>query len=257
MKIGAVQHVFSNADTDLARFERAKTLGFAGIESDLTPEDLADPKQARLASLKAAREATGVGIPSLCIGAHNDQGFIFATWRGDQPVEEIRKAVQWCHELGVKALLVPFFAFNEPRNAVQRARVAEVLAPLCREAEALNVSICFEGLLPATQLWQIATQIGSPAFGNYFDMGNSVYVELDPAAEIRALGRLVHRVHIKDTLAIAGDAPLGQGDVDFPAVAAALRDINYDQWLVLEAFGASDEVLTQAIAVIRKYFPIT
>ena len=257
MKIGAVQHVFSNADTDLARFEKGKAAGLAGVEPDLSVDDLADPTEARLASIKAARDATGLEIPALCIGAHNGEGFIFATWRGDEPMMEIRKAVRWCHELGAEALLVPFFAFNEPRNAPQRARVAEVLGPICREAEALNVAICFEGLLPATQLWQIATQIDSPAFGTYYDMGNSVFVEHDPAAEARALGRLVRRVHIKDTLVNAGDAPLGQGSVDFPAVAAALRDINYDQWIVIEAFGMADDDLTQAIAVVRKHFPIT
>ena len=256
MKSGAVQHVFTNADTDLARFERGKALGFSGIEPDLTVEDLADPTEARLASIKAACDATGLEIPALSLGVHSAEGFLFASWRGDQPVQEIRKTIQWCHTLGAKAVLVPFFCYNEPRNAVQRERVADVLAPLCREAEALGVDVCFEGMLTATELKEIAAKINSPAFGVYFDMGNSVYADLDPAAEAKSLGSLVRRVHIKDTQAMAGDSVLGEGRVDFPAVAAALSDIAYEPWMVFEAFGKSDEDLVQSMAFAKKYFPI-
>lgn len=254
MRLGAVQHVFRGLTSDLERFHRTRAFGLDGIEPDLSIADLADPGEARLASLKSARDASGVPIPSLCMGEHNSQGFVFAVWRGQAPIDEVHKAVRWCQALGAQVLLVPFFFANEPRNEAQRRRMAETFGPICREAEQRGVTVCFEGLLTATQLWQVAAIVDSPAFGVYFDMGNAVWIDLDPAAEIRALGSLVKQVHIKETQVVCGDSRVGAGRVRFDEVSRALRDIRYDRWLVIEAFGLGDEAIESDIAASRKAF---
>jgi sugar phosphate isomerase/epimerase len=254
MKLGVVQHVFRGLTTDLDRFKRTRAFGLDGIEPDLTLADLADPGEARLSSLKASRDATGVPIPSLCMGEHNNQGFVFATWRGQAAVDEVHKAVRWCKALDARVLLVPFFFANEPRNEAQRRRMAETFRPICREAEQLGVTVCFEGLLTATQIWQVTSIVDSPAFGVYFDMGNAVWIDLDPAAEIRALGSLVKQVHIKDTQVVCGDSRVGSGRVRLAEVARALHDIRYDQWLFIEAFGLGDEAIESDIAASRRAF---
>jgi sugar phosphate isomerase/epimerase len=58
---------------------------------------------------------------------------------------------------------------------------------------------------------------------------------LDPPTGARALGTLIRRVHLKDTLERRGDCRLGEGRVDFGACARALAENGYDSWLVLEA----------------------
>lgn len=254
MTIGVVQHVFRDCRDDDARFARARRLGIDTIEPDLTAADLAEGASARLAALRAAREAHGVGIPSLCMGFHNNEGLVGAMWRGETPVREIRAALGWCRALDAGALLVPFFFANDPRSRAQREYAADQLAPLAREAEQLGVELCFEGTLTATQYWRMAERIGSAAFGVYFDPGNAVWLEQDPGAELRALGRLVRRCHLKDTRLAPGDARLGTGLLDLPRFAAALRDVGYGGPLILEAFGRSDEDLLAELALARRHF---
>jgi sugar phosphate isomerase/epimerase len=256
MKLAVVQHVFRNCPTDLERFTAAKSLGLLGIEPDLSLADLADPNGARLAALLAARDATGLALPAVCMGEHNNQGLVFATWRGDQPAREIETAVRWAAKLHAGAVLVPFFFANEPRNAAQRKLVADTLRPLARLAESLQVKLCFEGPNPPAELWEIALAIDSPAFGIYYDCGNCAWMNRNPAIEAMQLHRLIHRVHLKDTIAAAGDARIGKGRVNLAEVAAALKSIGYDGWLTVEAFGLSPEALAADLSDVRKHFPI-
>ena len=57
---------------------------------------------------------------------------------------------------------------------------------------------------------------------------------MDTATELRGLGELVKRVHLKDARAKVGDCPPGLGRVDFASTARALDEIDYEGWIVLK-----------------------
>ena len=69
----------------------------------------------------------------------------------------------------------------------------------------------------------------------------------DPAAAVRRHAERLLFLHIKDARMAAPGAPgpafqfveLGRGDVDLPAVFAALRDVGFDGWAVVELDGVS------------------
>ncbi|MBN2446292.1 MAG: sugar phosphate isomerase/epimerase, partial [Phycisphaerae bacterium] len=79
----------------------------------------------------------------------------------------------------------------------------------------------------------------------YFDVGN-VFAHGYPADWIETLGHRLRRVHIKDydlsKPGFAGFCPLGEGDVDWPSVVAALRAINYAGPLTYEGAGDPAEI---------------
>lgn len=258
MDIGVVQHVFRGCGDDDARFAKAAAMRVPCIEADLTAADLAGAgataEPPRLRSLLSARDRHGVAVSSLCLGFHNSEGMVFAHWRGSRPDEEVATAVRWCKVLGAGAVLVPFFFANEPKNAVQRKLLAGRLKPLAALAGELGVHLCVEGTLTVEQAWQMAERVGGEAFGVYFDPGNSLWLERDPAAEVRALGRLLRRCHLKDTKVNAGDALLGTGLLDGPAFAKALRDVGYGGPVIIEAFGRSDEDVARELSVARGWF---
>jgi inosose dehydratase len=57
----------------------------------------------------------------------------------------------------------------------------------------------------------------------------------DPAALIRAHSDRIAHVHLKDlTTAPFAFQPLGQGDLDFDEILSAVREVGYDDWLVVE-----------------------
>lgn len=57
----------------------------------------------------------------------------------------------------------------------------------------------------------------------------------DPAALIRQYGERVAHVHLKDVrLDPLKFLPLGQGSLDFADILAAVREVSYDSWLLVE-----------------------
>jgi inosose dehydratase len=57
----------------------------------------------------------------------------------------------------------------------------------------------------------------------------------DPAAQIRQYGDRLRHVHLKDLSRKTGEfLPLGAGDLDLADVVRAVRDADYDSWLIVE-----------------------
>lgn len=67
------------------------------------------------------------------------------------------------------------------------------------------------------------------------DTAHLVASGIDPVTAIDKYGDRLKHVHFKDLSAKTGSfTPLGEGDIDFVAVLAAMRRANYDSWLLVE-----------------------
>lgn len=238
-------------------FGAAARLGFAGVEIGLVREDLRSPGRERLAELRRRREASALEIPSLVLGEHSDGGGIADAdpQVAEAAAEDVRQALAWAAELGAGAILVPFFGRGELVSDADLDRSAVAFRALCPLAAQQDVTLAYEGTLPAERVRLLAERVDSLAFGCYFDLANAVGRGLDPATEIRTLGRLVRRVHVKDTRARPGDCPPGLGQVDFAECARALQEIGYDGWLVLETPPAPSPVVGRDLSFTRSAFP--
>ncbi len=125
------------------------------------------------------------------------------------------------------------------------SRTQEALSALAPEAEARGATIAIENvwnkfLLSPLEMRDLIDHVNSPCVGVYFDVGNVVAFGY-PEDWIGTLGHRIARVHLKDFNSdlggIAGFCPLGEGDVDWPAVVAALRHVRYDGPLTYEGGG--------------------
>jgi sugar phosphate isomerase/epimerase len=239
-------------EDDAAVFERARTLGFEGVEIDLRRGDLG--ANGRLERLRAA---ASLPITSLILGSHNRDGGIAdadAAVRG-RAAAEVRTAVERAAALGADVVLVPFFLAGELVDDAAVERCAESFRALCPAAAAVGVTLAFEGGLDAARIRWIAERADSPAFGCYLDLANPIVAGLDTPTEARLLGPLVRRVHLKDTKSTRGDRRPGEGRVDFDACARALAEIGYDDWLVLETPPGPPEDVARDLDFARRHFP--
>ena len=83
----------------------------------------------------------------------------------------------------------------------------------------------------------------------------------DPVESVRTFGDRIAHVHVKDakgTPEAYEFSPLGQGDINFPGMISALREIGYDGFLSVEyeanAFGyveTEEEILSNSIRFVR------
>ena len=149
--------------------------------------------------------------------------------------------IEVTRHLGGKVILVPFFGKSNIVDAnvpEEFERLVAVLKELGPRAEKAGVILGLENTLSAADNRKILDAVDSPAVKVYYDVGNSTNNGYQVVDEIRALGKeRICEFHIKD-----GKNLLGQGKIDMPAIAAAIRSIGYEDWLVLETASPTDLV---------------
>jgi hexulose-6-phosphate isomerase len=126
---------------------------------------------------------------------------------------------------------------------VAYARAQESLQRIAREfLERSRVSLALENtwnkfLLSPLEFRRFVDEIGSGHVGACMDVGNVLLTGF-PEQWIRLLGPRIRHVHFKDFRMAVGNASgfvaLLEGDVNWPAVREALRDIDYGAWVTAE-----------------------
>jgi len=235
-------------------FAVAKEIGFDGVEYCTNRDyessllwEAGGPER-----LKGLADADGVAVSSLSPG-------IFSSMHPALPEAEKRaegqKAlthiIEVCPKLDTHDILVPMFPrdFKEWPDETWTLLV-EGFKPLAETAEKHGVVLDLETTFDADSLQMIIDRIGSDCVKVYYDTANQLNRGYDIVAELRQLGDLVGMIHAKDT----DRQNLGGGKVDFDGVDAAIRDIGYDGYIVLETPTGDDPNAANAqnLAFIKK-----
>ncbi|MBN1674177.1 MAG: sugar phosphate isomerase/epimerase [Kiritimatiellae bacterium] len=235
-------------------FPVAKELGFDGVEycigKDYKDSLLWQADGAR--KLKSLADEAGMDVSSLSPG-------VFASVNPALPEPEKRAegrailshVIETCPKVGTRDILVPMFPRDVPEWPDETwDRLVEGFKPLAALAEKHGVRLNLETSFNADQLQSVIDRIGSDAVKVYYDTANQTNRGFDVPKELRQLGAQVGMIHAKDT----DQAMLGEGKVDFDAVDAAMRDIRYDGYIVLETPAGDDPKAAHArnLAFVRK-----
>ena len=244
---------WSTADQLPETFRRVRQLGFEGLELSFDPHGAIGLHSSaeEMRALRAQADAAGLVLTSLASGAFWSQNF------GQQDPEKRAaarriavKMLELGQALGVSTLLVVPAAVDvcfipaEPVVAYDlvMARVLQAMRDLAPECERTGVRIGLENVwnkffLSPLEMRDTLDAIGSPYIGAYFDVGN-VLLTGYPEQWIRILGERIFAVHLKDFRrevgTLAGFVDLLAGDVNWPAVMEALREVGYHGPLTAE-----------------------
>jgi hexulose-6-phosphate isomerase len=235
------------------KLKLAKEAGFQGIEVDLTPEGpiTLDSTADDLQRVKAVAEKAGITLCGLATGLYWDYNPV-----SDDPnlrakaSHVLRRQIECAAQLGIDSILVVPGAVGVDfiPNAevipydVAYDRAGQFLRSVLPHAEEHGVTLCVENvwnkfLLSPLEMKSFIDAFDSPRIKVYFDVGN-VLATGYPEHWIRILGERIHRVHLKDYRravgTVDGFVDLLSGDVDWPAVITALREIGYTGWVAAE-----------------------
>lgn len=159
--------------------------------------------------------------------------------------DHIRGLIDLCADLGPDGVMV----FGSPlqrgttggaTREEATARFTEGLAAVAPQAEARGVKILVEPL-PANQTdvvgslaeaAAIVRQVGSPAIQTMFDTHNAVDETEPHAVLVERYFDLIRHVHVNET----DGGHCGTGDYEFGPVLEALKRLDYQGWVSLEAF---------------------
>lgn len=244
MKKGICIWAFAEPDWAIC-FQKAREAGYDGVEVLLAedgPLHLHSTEEEILA-VKAMAERENMALYSVASHLYwqypltsNDPAV------RDKAMHIARKQLNAAALLGCDTVLIvpgqvdPATPYDV---AYERALCAmQALAPYAGEK---GVTIGVENvwnrfLLSPLEMRDFIDRVGHSRVAAYFDVGN-VLRDGYPEQWIRILGRRIAKVHVKDYRVQAdgaGFVDLLNGDVDFPAVIGALKEIGYDGWITAE-----------------------
>lgn len=238
-------------------FALAADAGFEGVELavNASGELALTSKDSEVLAVKNMAGEFGLSLYSLTCGLCWDY------WLNDDDKAHRQKAkdnivrqMETAKLLGADTVLVVPGVVNadfiDPDKKVdyQTAydRSLESLNELKCVAEELQIQIGLENvwnkfLLSPMEMKDFIDKIGSEYVGSYLDVGNTVYCGY-PEDWVRILGKRIRKVHFKDYRRQAGGlhgfVDLLAGDVNYPEVMKAFREIGYDGWVSAEMIPA-------------------
>jgi len=225
----------------LERFKLLKAAGFHGVEvaSALNQQEML-----------AARDATGLEIPSVVISTHwthplsSPNPSTRATC-----LEGLKQGLRDAKAYGASSvLLVPAVVNKDISYSDAWTRSIEEIKKAVPLAEQLGVAIAIENvwngfLMSPLESAAYVDGFKSPMVKWHFDVGNVVNTGW-PDQWIRALGSRIVKIHVKEFSRKLRDekgprsgfgVELMTGDSDWPAVMAALDSVGYTSgWMITE-----------------------
>ncbi len=227
------------------KFAIAKQAGFAGVELNAPGFDVDEAI--------AAAEATGMIIDGTVGSYHWEE-------RHTDPNADVRelalkKLIQGLRDTAAVGadtmLLVPGHGNDGSPAEVYERAMAAIRAAL-PVAEETGVSILIENVWnhflyqhdgpddqTADALAKFVDAFDSPLVGVQFDIGNH-WKYGDPAAWIRTLDKRIKKLDIKGFSRASGKfTKINEGDIRWPEVEAALRQIGFTGWLAAEVGGGN------------------
>ncbi len=246
-KIGACDWSLGKS-ANVAAFDVAKEIGLDGVQVSFgAPGGRYDLRKADVRREFAdATKKTGVQIASLAMGVLNGV-----------PYSSSRQAEQWVDQcidvaaaMDQKVVLLAFFGKGDIRDKPElTAEVIRRLKKVAPKAEKTGVVLGLETWLSVKEHLHILDAVGSPAVQVYYDVANMTKQGYDIYKEIRQLGRQrICEIHCKENGHL-----LGKGPVDFPKVKAAVDDVGYRGWLIIEGAVAAGLSREESYKLNQKY----
>jgi L-ribulose-5-phosphate 3-epimerase len=252
MKSGINQWVFPKNISSESAIEQAAAVGFESIELCVGTDgpiglDCTEKEAAKL--LRCADKA-GIEILSVASG----MGWDYPMTSPDPKIrkkakESTTKTLQIAHWLGVDSILVvPGMVTPDVPYDVALENAINTIQDLLPTAEKLQVALAIENvwnkfLLSPTEMRDFIDQFESDGVCAFFDIGNILPYGY-PEQWISILGARIKKLHAKDFRVQVGNLDgfvmLLEGDVNWPVVMAALKDIGYQGPLTAEFFPPAD-----------------
>ncbi len=238
---------------------KIKAAGFDGVEIPIFEGDPSHYK-----TIKAELDKQGLKSTSVTVmNADSNPISPDATIR-KAASERLKWAIDCNHALGAETMVGPFHSAlgvfsGDPPTGDEKKRAVDVLRPAAELAKQANLMLGIEYLnrfecyflTTAADAVSLVKEVNHPNFGTMYDTFHANIEEVRPSTAIRTIAPYMRHVHISEN----HRGTPGTGQVNWFETFRTLREVNYDGWLVIEAFGRSLPALAAATRVWRDFFP--
>jgi L-ribulose-5-phosphate 3-epimerase len=167
-----------------------------------------------------------IPIDGTCVDRLHDNGL-----KNDKLAPKwVLDSIRLTRALNTNVLLLPFFGTRALESKDEMDHVGDVLRDLSPEAEKAGVVLGLEDTISAEDNVRIMDRSRSRSVSVYYDVGNSTKAGFDVVKEIRWLGKdRICQFHLKDN-----PHYLGEGNIQFPPIIRAIREIGFSGYANLE-----------------------
>lgn len=242
--LGVIQYDFSDIDKS---FKELHDLGFGSCQLNYQKGmDEAFAQKLKAASVKhRIKVTTVVAVPGHCVWNFRQGpstiGLVPEEGR-EEKLRVYREMIDFCVMAGVPAMHSHFGFIPEDPSSEQYKSFIEVMKGLANYAKERDIMIYFEtGQETPTTLVRAIQDIGT---GNVFincDLANLVmYGKANPLDAVKMFGHLIKEFHAKDgkyptdPYELGAEVSIPTGEVDFPAVIAELKKLNFKGSVTIE-----------------------
>jgi sugar phosphate isomerase/epimerase len=157
-------------------------------------------------------------------------------------VERLKQGIEFCKAAGIPAIQTHFgFIPENPKDPFYKEFI-ETMKPLAEFAKQNGIDIyCETGQETPVTLLRAIKDIGTGnVFVNYDTANLILYGKANPVDGLKVIGQYVRSTHAKDgrypvdPYKLGKETPIPTGDVDFPAVFASLKKLNYKGPVIIE-----------------------
>ena len=243
----------------LPLIQKAADMGFDGVEIAIF-----DPEDVNVEATKDALKAAGLGC-TCCSILGTDRDLI-----SDDPAirKNAKKYMNDCIEI-CAALDSPIFCgplYSAVGKLVGRSRTQEEwdlavdgLKEMAVIAGDNGVTLALEPLNRfetyfiniAEDAVRLVRDVDHPNLGVHLDTFHMNIEEKDLYKAIKSTGELLVHMHCCEN----DRGTPGSGHVDWDGVSKALRELDYDGWIVIESFVPAIEAIAKAAAIWRELAP--
>lgn len=177
--------------------------------------------------------------------------------------EHLKWAIEMANIMGSPVLGGPFYAAHKVFSGKgptedELNRCADVISSCCGVAQKANVKLCAEALNrfeiyllnTVDQTKKLISKVGHPSFAVHYDTHHAHIEENNVNEAILSGGSDIGHIHFSEN----HRGTLGTGLVDWKETVKALKEINYDGWIVSECFSTAVDGLREAACVHRDIF---
>jgi D-psicose/D-tagatose/L-ribulose 3-epimerase len=241
-----------------AVFGMLKDAGYDGVEIPIFDREV--EKYAEL-----GHRLGELGLERLAVSARADHDNPIATDAGVrvEAVAATKANLDSAAALGAPMICGPLGAplgvfSGAPPTAEEKARAVAYLQEVAPYAEERGVTIALEYLNrfemyltnTAADLAALVREVAHPRIRMMYDTFHAHIEEKDPRAALQACSDVLVHIHLSEN----DRSTPGTGQVAWGGTFAAIGEIGYDGWVVIEAFGDALPELAGATKIWRRMF---
>ncbi len=260
MKVGINLLLWGATITDehVPILEHLAVMGYDGVEF---PIFSCDPEQAKrlrkeLDRLKLKCTATVCVPPDASPISENGN-------ERRKAVNFLKKALGVCEILGTEVIAGPFTApvghlVGRPRTDDEWKWAVDSMSKFAGEAQKRKIPLALEAINrfetyfinTTADACRLANEVNNPYFNIMWDTFHANIEEENIVNAMKDAGKQIAHVHVSENhRGIPGD-----GHIRFGEVFRALKELKYDGWLTIEAFGSALPELAAATCIWRDLF---